>query len=274
MKRSAFWKFPNDMRSNSLLSLFSLQCRVIGALMLRELHTRFGRHGLGFLWIIGEPILFCAGVAIVWSAIRPAHEHGLPTTAIVITGYVPLTMWRHCLGRSVLAFEANGSLLFHRQVTPLDIIVARVILEIMGTVGAGLLVAFSAIILGFMKPPEYYGILYAGIFFQMLFSLATGLIVAPLTERSELFEKSISIISYLSLPLSGAFVMVDWIPQHYRWFLLLSPSVDAIEMIRSGQFGYNAHAHYNVLYTAYINFFMILVGIYLTLRVKKYININ
>jgi len=261
------------MKSQSLLSLFSLQCRVIGALMMRELHTRFGRHGLGFLLIIGEPILFCAGVAIVWSAIRPAHDHGLTTTAIVITGYVPLTMWRHCMGRAVLAFEANGSLLFHKQVTPLDIILARVILEVMGTLGAGLLVAGVAVVLGFMDPPKNYGLLYAGIFFQILFSLATDLIVAPLTQRSELFEKSISIISYLSLPLSGAFMMVDWIPPHYRWMLLLSPSVDSIEMIRAGQFGHTAHAHYDIAYSIWINFLLILVGISLTLRVKKHINI-
>jgi len=228
------------MKSQSLFSLFSLQCRVIGALMMRELHTRFGRHGLGFLWIIGEPILFCAGVAIVWSLIRPAHEHGLPTTAIVITGYVPLTMWRHCIGRSVLAFEANGSLLFHKQVTPLDIILARVSLEVIGTLSAGIIVGGTAIILGFMDPPRNYGLLYTGIFFQILFSLATALIVAPLTQRSEIFEKSISVLSYLSIPLSGAFMMVDWIPPHYRWILLLSPSVDSIEMIRAGQFGHSA----------------------------------
>ncbi|WP_240993603.1 ABC transporter permease [Asaia bogorensis] len=263
-----------DMKSQSLLSLFSLQCRVIGALMMRELHTRFGRHGLGFLWIIGEPILFCAGVAIAWSAIRPTHEHGLPTTAIVITGYVPLTMWRHCISRSVLAFEANGSLLFHRQVTPFDIIMARVILEIMGTICAGLFVAGIAIIFGFMDSPKNYSLLYMGLAFQMLFCLATSLIVAPLTQRSEMFEKSINVISYLSLPLSGAFMMVDWVPPHYRWILLLSPSVDSIEMIRAGQFGYNAHAHYDIFYSIWINFLLILIGTSLTLRVKKYIHIT
>jgi hypothetical protein len=25
-------------------------------------------------------------------------------------GYIPLTMWRHCMGRAVKAYEANGSL--------------------------------------------------------------------------------------------------------------------------------------------------------------------
>jgi len=258
-------------RRRSLGALFRLQVRVIGALLMRELHTRFGRENIGFLWIVGEPILFCAGVAIVWSAIRPAHDHGLPTTAIVITGYVPLTMWRHCLMRAVKAFESNGSLLFHRQVTPLDIILARVILELIGTLIAGLIVCLGAILLGFMKPPQDYGLLYLGLLFQMLFSLATALLVAPLTERSELLEKSVSVLSYLSIPVSGAFTMVDWIPPHYRWILLLSPSVNNVEMVRGGQFGYAAHAHYDLVYDTWITFLLILLGLSLTLRVRRHI---
>lgn len=164
--------------------------------------------------------------------------------------------------------------MFHRQVTPLDIIIARSILEIMGALAAGVLVTVSAIILGFMKPPESYGILYAGLIFQSIFGMATALIVAPLTQRSELLEKSVSVLGYLSLPLSGAFMMVDWIPQKYRWILMASPSVESVEMIRAGQFGYVAHAHYDIIYTIWINFFLILIGLSLTLRVRKYIYIQ
>ena len=132
------------MPQASLWSLFQLQGRVIGALMLRELHTRFGRENLGYLWIVGEPILFCMGVAIAWTAMRPPHEHGLPITAIVLTGYIPLTMWRHCLLSAVKALDANGRLLFHRQVTPLDDTTARAIFEVMGTLMAVLSVSTGA----------------------------------------------------------------------------------------------------------------------------------
>ena len=253
------------------IDAFRLQFRVIGALLMRELHTRYGRENIGFLWIIGEPILFCAGVAIVWTAIRPSHMHGLPMTAIVITGYVPLTMWRHCMMRAVKAFESNGSLLFHRQVTPLDIIVSRVILEVVGSIAAGIIVSVGAIALGFMKPPVDYGMLYLGLLFHALFCLMMALLTASLTERSEILEKSISILSYLSLPLSGAFSMVDWIPQRYQWILLLSPSVNNIEMIRQGQFGYAAHAHYDLVYDTWITLLLILIGLSLTLRVRRHI---
>ncbi len=255
----------------SLLELFALQARVIAAVLLRELHTRYGRENIGFLWIIGEPIMFCAGVAILWTAIRPAHEHGLPMTAFVITGYVPLTMWRHCMFRAVKAFEANGSLLFHRQVTPLDLIAARVILEVMGSLMAGLIVTTGAVALGFMDPPREYGMLYLGLALHAVFCAATALLVAALSEMSDLVERSIQVFAYLSIPLSGAFTMNQWLPDNVRDIVLWSPSVNNVEMIRQGVFGARAHSHYLLFYDVWMSMLLLLIGLSLTLRSRRYI---
>lgn len=255
----------------SLFSVAFLQFRVVLALMIREMHTRYGRENIGFLWVIGEPIMFCLGVAIMWTLVRPAHEHGLPVTAIVITGYVPLTMWRHCIMRGVKAFESNGALLFHRQVTPLDIITSRVALEVLGTLMAGLIVSLGAIAVGLMEAPVDIGLVYLGLFYHAVFSYASTLLVAALSEKSELVEKSIGIISYLSIPFSGAFTMVDWVPQKFQWILLLSPSVHNLEMIRGGQFGPGVHPHYSIAFDTWTTGLMLLLGLSMTLRVRRHI---
>ena len=39
----------------SFLKGLSIQRRVLGALLLRELHSRYGRENVGYLWLIGEP---------------------------------------------------------------------------------------------------------------------------------------------------------------------------------------------------------------------------
>ena len=248
-----------------------IQFRVIYALVIRELHTRYGRENIGFLWMIGEPILFCGGVAIVWTAMRPAHEHGLPVTAFVITGYVPLTMWRHSVARAAKAFESNGSLLFHRFVTPLDILIARAFLEIFGTIAAGCLISAVAIVTGFMKPPASVGLVYAGLFYQAMFCLGFALIIASISEMSELVEKGLVVLMYLAIPLSGAFIMVDWVPQTFQAVLLWSPSVHNIEMIRGGQFGPLAKVHYDLFYDSWVTGLMLLVGLSLTLRVRRHL---
>ena len=257
-----------------MLRLFRLQCTVIGALLMREIHTRYGRENIGHLWVVGEPMLFCVGVAIMWTAIRPAHEHGVPITAFVITGYVPLTMWRHCVGRSVKAFDANGSLLFHRQVTPLDIIVSRCLLEIVGALIAGVVVSGGAMLIGYMDPPDSIGLMYLGLFYQALFCLACALILAPLSEMGDVLDKFVGAVMYLSLPFSGAFTMVDWVPKGLQTVLLWSPSVHSLEIIRKGQFGSSVHAHYDQVYLCASCGVMILIGLSLTLRSRKHIQVQ
>ena len=260
--------------TTSLARLFVVQARVIWALVLRELHTRYGRENIGFLWVVGEPIMFCAGVAIVWTMIRPAHEHGLPVTAFVITGYVPLTMWRHCVARGIRAFESNGALLFHRHVTPLDIILARILLEVVGTLIAGTIVAGLAMLIGVMDPPKDYGLLYLGLLYHCAFSLACALLIASLSERSDIIEKFMSALMYLSLPVSGAFAMVSWLPERAQWILLLSPSVHNLEMIRGGQFGPGSHPIYDLYYDSWITGLMLLLGVSLTLRSRRFITVQ
>lgn len=258
----------------TLRQAFITQWRVIYALMMREIHTRYGRENIGFLWVIGEPILFCAGVAIVWTAIRPSHEHGLQMTAMVVTGYVPLTMWRHVVFRSIKAYEVNSSLLFHQLVTPFDINIARSTLEIFGTILAGALVFFGSEALGYMPAPQNWWLIYVGVLFLVYFCYGFALIIAALSERSELLEKAVGILTYVSLPLTGAFVMTEWIPARYQFILEYSPLANCVEMIRSGEFGIAVVPHYSVSFLFAYCTLQLLIGLYMTQRIRPYIKIS
>ena len=63
-----------------------IQRRIIGALLLRELLTRFGRHNIGFLWLFVEPMLFTAGVLGIWTLYHRSPTP-FPLTAFCISGY-------------------------------------------------------------------------------------------------------------------------------------------------------------------------------------------
>jgi capsular polysaccharide transport system permease protein len=248
-----------------------VQARVIWALMIRELHTRFGRENIGFLWIMAEPALFAVGVSAIWSFIHGSHEHGIGIVAFVITGYIPLVMWRSCFTRATKAFEANGALMFHRQVTPIDIIVARTVLEIYGCMLAAIFTFTGAIMLGFMDVPYDFGLTMLGFCLQGLFSFATALICAGLSEMSDTVERVVPVLGYLAIPFSGTFTMVDWLPPGMRPVLLWSPSVNAVEIFRSGVFGPTIRTHYDVSYTVVICLTLILVGLVITKMSRKYI---
>jgi len=44
--------------SPTFLQSLGIQRRVLYALTMREVITRFGRENLGVLWLVGEPMLF------------------------------------------------------------------------------------------------------------------------------------------------------------------------------------------------------------------------
>ena len=115
---------------------FAAQLRVVGALLIREIYTRFGREGLGFAWIVAEPLIFAIPVLLTWSVVRASSEHGVPMMSFLWTGYLPLLMFRHVGGRMLMFVRVNAGLLYHRQVTIFDIFLARCLLEVVSSLTA------------------------------------------------------------------------------------------------------------------------------------------
>ena len=257
-----------------LLDALRLRFVVVGALMMREIHTRYGRENIGFFWLFGEPLMFCLGVTLLWSLVRSRFEHGIPIISFVLTGYGPLMLWRHSVARAVHCFRANAMLLYHKQVGIFDLLAARVVLETLGGIAAFAVLAAFFGLLGEYELPEDLGLFYLGWFYMFLFSAGCAIVFACLSEIFEWFEKVLGPISYLMVPLSGFVFMVDWLPEHARKYALVMPSVHAYEMIRGGQYGADVHVHYDILYVTLVCTALIGLGLVLTRIARKYVQVE
>ncbi|AQR60890.1 ABC transporter [Brevundimonas sp. LM2] len=226
----------------------SKHSRVLGALMMREVITRFGREGLGFLWLVGEPLMFCFGVLFMWSVIKPEYEHGVRLGPFVMTGYMSLLLFRHQISYAQAAVQANVGLLFHRRVQVLHLYLARNILEFMGTTVAFIVVYVALIATAQVSLPRDWGALYAGWFLLGVMSTGLANMVAALALRYEVMERLVSLLTYAMIPISGAFFMVDWLPSQFRDTFLLIPLAHGIEMVRHGVFGEFVKTYYDFWY--------------------------
>jgi capsular polysaccharide transport system permease protein len=225
-----------------------VQLRIISALMVREAMTRFGHENLGFFWIMGEPLVLTVGVMILWSVTGVGHGHGIPVLAFALTGYTLLTLWRHIVFRSVHAMRANIGMLFHRNVRFLDILVARAILETLGGLAAFFIAYLPLNLLGYIDD-IYDPLTFISAWFLMAWwAFAFGLVLAGLSEISEAIEKFIGPIMYLSLPATGSFYMVSWLPPSAQKLAEYSPLVTVFEMFRSGLFGPKLETHWDAGY--------------------------
>jgi capsular polysaccharide transport system permease protein len=252
-----------------LLAGLSVQARVIRALMLREVLTRYGRHNIGFLWIFLENLLFTAAVVGFWAITHQGGVRGLDIVAFAVLGYSFVLLWRNTVNRVVKAMEPNRTLLYHRQVKVVDIYLARIALELTASTGSFLFVYGLLFTFGLMAAPRDPALMLGGWLVLMLVAASLGLLVGPWSELSEMLERVWHIMTYLLFPLSGAFIALQWLPPVARDFFLAVPLVHAIEMIRGGYFGEAYRAHYNLPYVAAMSLLSSLIGLLLMRRVES-----
>jgi len=215
---------------------------------MREVVTRFGREGLGFLWVIGEPLAFCIGVIILWSVIKPEYEHGIRVGPFVMTGYMSLLLLRHLVTQALSALQANVGLMYHRTIAPLHVFVARFVLEVAGTTAAFVVVYLILLLLGQVGLPKDPLLLYGGWLILAWLSAGLAMVISALAIRFEPVERLAQLFMYLLIPLSGAFFMVSFAPPAFQKFLLLVPIPHAVEMIRAGIFGEFVETHFDPIY--------------------------
>lgn len=223
------------------------QRRVIGALIVREMHTRFGRHYLGYAWLFFEPLLL--GTCIGFIHLLRDHSTVFGPFEFYAVAYVVFFVFRGIINRASTAIPSNIALLYHRTITLPDMFFARHIIETVSCIGvlAVLLFALFAINGDLPENPTKVGLAMIG---MALLSQGIALMAAALTHAVEGIERAVHAMTYLILPVCGMFFLVDWLPESFQKLALYIPTVHIFELLRDGQFGSRLRTHYDLGYVA------------------------
>jgi capsular polysaccharide transport system permease protein len=261
------------MTATSELSFFqglTIQLRVLHALMMRELITRFGRDNLGVLWLVGEPMIFTLGVTTLWSAAGLSHGgRGIPIVAFAITGYSSVLMWRNATTQCIGGIEQNRPLLFHRSVRPIDVLLTRIALEIIGATSSFIVLSSFFIFVGWISAPVNLLTVLAGWFMLAWFGASLALLIGAATTFSHLVHRLWHPTAYLLFPMSGAAFMVEWLPKKLQVVVLFLPMVHGVELLRNGYFGDVVRTHYDIGYMAACCSALTLSGLYLVRKAGR-----
>jgi ABC-type polysaccharide/polyol phosphate export permease len=241
----------------------AIQRRVLHALLMREVITRFGRDNLGVLWLAAEPMMFTLGVATLWIAVGLQHASNLPIIAFAITGYSSVLLWRNCASRCAMAIESNKGLLYHRNVRVIDVFLTRILLEVAGATASFLFLATIFTWGGWMELPADPLKVVGGWLMLAWFGAALALLIGAGTAYSPIAERLWHPAAYLLFPISGAAFMVDWLRPEFQEMVLALPMVHGVEMLRDGYFGDKVTTHYSVGYMALCCLLLTLAGLFL-----------
>lgn len=250
-------------RAPSLLQCLAIQRRVLYALLMREIITRFGRDNLGVLWLVAEPMIFTLGVATLWSTAGLSHATSVPAVAFAVTGYSSVLMWRNSASHSSMAVESNKALLYHRGVQVIDVILTRIALEVAGATASFAVLTSLFTYIGLMPPPVNLVLVMAGWLMLAWFGASLALLIGAGTAFSPIIERLWMPVAYLLFPMSGAAFMVEWLPTRLQALVQYLPMVHGIELLREGYFGNLVRTHHDIVYMAQCCLVMTLAGLFL-----------
>jgi capsular polysaccharide transport system permease protein len=259
----------------SFIEALRVQIRVISALILREIGSRHGSDSVGILWLLVEPILITMIViGIHWAGSGgAAFVRSIPIVVFLLTGYTPHLMFRHGGLAGTVAWTSNSGLLYHRQVHPVDLVLARILVEIITVLIAFVVVAAIFYVAGQVSVPRYLPYIFLGWFYHIWFTLIvcfffTGAcFIWPLTRR--LYQPLV----LLALPVYCSFFMLSWIPTNIQWWILLFPPANATEIMRYGYFGASASTFYNIPYTTEVCIILTFFSIVVMFRGRRHLEL-
>jgi capsular polysaccharide transport system permease protein len=228
-----------------LSDLLRAQARVIVALMLRDLKTRFFGSEFGYLIAVAWPLAHILLLVTIHSHIGRIAPYGDSSVLWFATGVVPFLAFSYVSRFTMIGLVLNKPLLAFPKVKVLDIIFARAFLEILnaGLVILFLIAIFTVLNINWM-PRDPVQALFA-LCACISMGLGAGIINAIIAAAAPMWTRTyllFIVILYLS---SGVYFVPHALPEPLPYLLSFHPLAQGVEWMRS--------AYYDGYGTAFID---------------------
>ncbi len=211
---------------------WEVQRDVLFALIIREAHARVGGQWVGAVWTLFEPLahtmLMVGLYSMVLGRVSPAGEYPV----FLATGMLPFFQYQNLANRLMDGIESNRGLFSYRQVKPLDVLVARAVIES----GMSLVVfLFTMAVLGWLGyqvlPADPLAMVGVNLLL-IAFGTSYGLVMAVLTHDRQRLRAMVRMVNVPVYLASGVMFPVDLLPRDARDVLLWNPLLHLVELSR------------------------------------------
>ncbi|PPJ45245.1 sugar ABC transporter [Rhizobium sp. KAs_5_22] len=213
---------------------FLTHTRIVSALLIREMSTRFGNKPGGYIWALLDPAAHVLLLTVIFQAIAHVPPLGDNFSLFFATGYLGFQFYHATAGYLNDALKANRALLGYPNVAPIDTLVARFFLQIATNIFVAALV-LAAITLELRSPLILnWGPILEAVMLASLLAFGVSLSNTVLFLRYPLYEKIFHIVNKPLFLLSGVVFLPDALPHPFREFILYNPIVHIIMLFREG----------------------------------------
>lgn len=217
-------------------SALKVQARVIGALILRDMRTRFGRKITGWIIMVMWPLSHLMFLMIGYLIAHRIAPIGTNVTVFIGTGALPYILCLYPARMIMLCLVQNQPLLLFPPVTAVDVIIARSALEIVNAFWVVALFCLALFVLDIDFLPMRYADAILAILATIYLGFAIGFISAILYKLVRAWLAIQIVLLILAYIVSGAIVPITSVPEQFRQWLWFNPLVHSVEWLRSAYY--------------------------------------
>ncbi len=222
-------------RPRSWRQLLATRGRIIYALVLRDMRTRYSRAHLGYLWAIFEPISHLLTLGVMFALINQGPPPvGASLFEYYCTGLLPYLMFSHIANEVMSARAVGGAVLMLPNVRTTDVIVSKTVLNLLTEIVVGMVVfaAFGAA--GYRALPAHLFTCAGAILLLAGLAMGIGAINMVIQNFFHSWETIFASIVRLLYFSSGIYYSPISMPDYARGFLEWNPILQGVEIFRSG----------------------------------------
>ncbi|MEL7150300.1 MAG: ABC transporter permease [Pseudomonadota bacterium] len=240
--------------------------RVLGALIIREMITRYGRSWGGYIWAVLEPVGIIIILSLAFSQVVKAPAIGTSFVFFYATGYIPFHFFHETATNTGASVSVNRPLLQLPMVTALDVVLARFLLSLITLIAVSFIIFTGMMFVIDEAVRLSFDHLFASMAAGAVFGLGVGAINASLFEFVPAWRQVWGIISRPLFIISGVFFTFDELPRNIREILWWNPLIHVVGEARKGFYPTYDGNYVEILFPVLLGAAMTVIGAALLIR--------
>lgn len=238
--------------------------RVLGALMVREMITRYGRSWGGYLWAILEPAGIVMVLTLALGAFLRHPPIGNSFALFYASGYLVFYFFHQIANQAGSAVSVNRELLQLPMVRPLDAVIARFILTFLT------LICVAVLIFGTLLVLTHNTVNIARVFRAMLavsvLGLGVGVTNAVIFVYVPVWRQVWTMLTAPLMIISGTFFLFSSMPSNIQKILIWNPLIHITGEMRMAFYPTYRGDYINLGYPIGVGLALVVIGMALVLR--------
>ncbi|WP_337271396.1 ABC transporter permease [Oryzifoliimicrobium ureilyticus] len=234
---------------------------VIGAVMIRDIRTRFGRSHFSYLLAIIWPLAHITFIIIGFLAANRIMPLGSDPALFVVSGAVPYILCLYPARMMGMTIETNRPLFLFPVVKVLDVILARATVEFLTAFVVLIILYCGLLACGVQALPSDSLRWAEAVVMTIYLSISLGLLNCVIVSIIRMWHITFVLLMVVLYLTSGVFILPETYPQNIQNLMWFNPLLHCVSWFRSSYYDGYGDATISFSYLFWVSTTVMFLGL-------------